>query len=235
MAIPVANEFSERYRELADGELIVLARQRQQLAGAASAALDFELAARGLGLETIREFEYQLEKKPEPEILAPADDLPPPCELPVDWFVDDPQDTACSVSSSRPKGVTVCALLFWLVGVVTAGWGASMFFEEPPLQSLAEGLLEVIVGIAQCVIGSGLWQLKAWARRSAEVFCWLCVVLICGDILGGAYMKLRGVAVDPMNPIWQFMGLFWQFLWARYLGSKSTREVFLAPEERLTT
>jgi hypothetical protein len=48
---------------------------------------------------------------------------------------------------------------------------------------------------------------------------------------GTAVVRLRGFAVDPVNVIWEFIGLFWWFLWALYLGRKSTRQAFLAASQ----
>lgn len=231
MSTPLINEFSDRYRKLADGELLVLARQRQQLAEAASAALDAELAARGLGPEANREFGDLIEANPEPETEDVPGELPPPSELPDDWFDDHAEESTGSVPSSRPKGVTVCAFLFWLSGITTTGWGALMFSGKLPLRSLAIGLLAMILGVLQCVIGSGLWRLTPWARKFAEVFCWLSVALASFGIVGNACMRLQGSLMDAEKAIWQFVGLLWQLLWALYLGRQSTREAFLAAEQ----
>jgi len=228
MSTPVANQYSERYRKLADGELLMLARQREQLAATASAALDAELAARGLGPEAIREFEHQVQRNPEPETPDASEQLPAPNELPDDWFIDDPEDRPSSLSSSRPKGVTVCAFVFWLSGLAATVWGVLIVSGNLSSRLWVTGVITMILGLAQCVVGSGLWKLTPWARRSAAAFCWFCFALASFDILAGAYMKLRGFAVDPMHAIGEFMGLWWQLLWALYLGRQSTREAFLA-------
>ena len=47
-------------------------------------------------------------------------------------------------------------------------------------------------------------------------------------IVSAAVIRLRGFAADPAEAFWQLLGCLWQLLWALYLGSKSTREAFLA-------
>lgn len=232
MSTPI-NEFAQHYRKLTNGELLVLARQRQQLASDASVALDAELVVRGLGPEAIREFEDHTEAKPQPEIQDELDELLPAGELPDDWFDDPAEESAGSVPASRPKGVTVCAFLFWLSGITTTGWGALMFPGERSSRSLVIGLLAMILGVALCVIGSGLWRLTPWARKLAETFCWFSVALASFVIVGNACVRLRGFAVDADTAIWQFVGLLWQLLWALYLRSQGTRKAFLPAEQEV--
>ncbi len=228
----VVSEFSKHYHKLADGELLLLARQRVQLAPAASAALDAELLARGLGPEAIREFEDQSRVNLEPQTADASEELPPPIELPDDWFDEDAGAPTTSALSSRPKGVTICALLFWLSGVLMAGWGALMFSGSPQLRSLVIGMFAMILGVVQCVSGCGLWWLTLWGRKSAELLCWFFVALASLSIVVNAYTRLRGIAVDVENAIWPFVGLLWQLLWAIYLRSQSTRHAFLPAEQK---
>jgi hypothetical protein len=225
------NEFSEYYRKLTNGELLALARQRRQLASDACVALDVELDTRGLGPEAIREFEDQATEKAEPDVEDASGDLPPPTELPDDWFDDHAEESTGSLSSARPKGVTVCAFIFWLSGITTTGWGALAFSGNLTSRSAVISLLAIILGVVHCVIGFGLWRLVPWARKLAEVFCWCYVALVSFGIVGNAYIRLRGFAVDAEKAIWQFVGLLWQLLWALYLGRQSTRDAFVAPEQ----
>jgi len=92
---------------------------------------------------------------------------------------------------------------------------------------LVIGAITMMLGVAQFVIGFGLWQLTPRSRKLAEILCWFYVALASVNIVGNAYMRLRGFAVDAENAIEQFVGLLWQLLWALYLGRESTREAFL--------
>lgn len=232
-----AEEFSEHYRTLGDDELLALALQRQQLAAAALVALDAELAARSLGDEALRELEDHLRTKAEPELEVAQDELPAPSELPDDWFHEDADSSTGSPASSRPKGVTVGAFVFWLSGIISAAWGAWMMFSNATgvSSSFAIGALIMVLGILQFAAGSGLWRLKPWARKLGEGLCWVNVTLVSVSIATGAFNRLRGVAADPLNVISQFVSLLWQVSWALYLGRKSTREAFSRHRKQLPT
>ena len=217
-------DFSEHYRTLADGELLALARHRQQLAAAASVALDAELAARSLREEALHEFKDQMRAKVEPEPEDAQDELPPPSELPDDWFDDDADSSTGSPASSRPKGVTVVAFVFWLSGSISAAWGAWTIFGRAAgasSQLLVTAALAMVLGILQFVAGFGLWRLNSWARKLGEALCWVNVILATVSIAVAAFIRLRGFAVDPVIAIGEFLGFLWQVSWALYLGSRA--------------
>ncbi len=231
MSTLIGNELSDRYHKHSDGELLQLAEQREQLTAAASAALDAELRARALAPEAIRQFEAETRKNAEAQAQNEVAELPPPSELPEDWFDEQAEEETVSVSAWRPKGVTVCAFLFWSGGVATAGFGAWAFFAKMASQWLMIGALGVIFGVLQCAIGAGLWRMRSRARQVAEAFCWLCVVLESLSIIGSAYIRLRGFSVSIPISILIFSSLCWQLLWALYLDRDSVRQAFLAAEK----
>jgi hypothetical protein len=239
-----AEQFSERYRSLEDGELLALALQRQQLAAQALAALDAELSARNLGDEAVHEFEDHLRTKSaaETEVAAEtkmavetestAGELPPPRELPDDWFDDYEDATPASRASSRPKGVTLTAYLFWLSGAINAIQGTWLTWGDAATASLrvpGVGVLLMGIGVLEFAIGLGLWRLRARARRWGAAVCWAWVGFASFVIVAAAIMKLRGViAVEPLGVIWLFFVFLWQLTLALYLGSKKAREAFVA-------
>lgn len=226
--------FAEYYRTLADGELLNLALQPEELVDAAATALDGELAARGLGEAALREFKEGLQEHVENEPEVDQGEPSPAGELPADWFGDDAADTQeQSLATLRPKGVTAGAYLFWLSGIIGIAWGVWIVYARPagtsPLM-LANGIVTLLSGILQFVAGHGLWQLKPWARTLAGTVCWVNVVLAAIGIGGLALWRLRGFAVDPMWSIARFISFVWNLLWALYLGSEKTRAAFRVPQ-----
>ena len=73
-----------------------------------------------------------------------------------------------------------------------------------------------------------MWGLHSWGRKLGEVLCWLSAIFLAVGIVSAAVIRLRGYAANPAEVFWQLLGCLWQLLWALYLGSKSTREAFLA-------
>ena len=141
--------FSENYRLCADGELLQLALHREQLVAAASAALDAELAARGLGEDALREFQEQSRAEANAAAADPQDELPPPQELPPDWFDDTSDPAADSLATSRPKGVTAAAYLFWAGGVINMAFSGTLTVSALTDRSL----LWLTVGSSSSVVG----------------------------------------------------------------------------------
>ncbi len=224
-------EFSERYRKLSDEELLALALQRQQLSAPASVALDAELAVRSLGEEALRVLENQLRAEVEPEPELTEDESPLPSELPDDGFNGDTDSPTVSLAASRPNGVTVGAFVFWLSGIFNGASGVLMItarMGDESTPTLAAGALTIVLGLLQFVTGFGLWGLNSWGRKLGEVLCWLSAIFLAVGIVSAAIMRLRGFAANPAEAFWQLLGCLWQLLWALYLGSKSTREAFLA-------
>lgn len=224
-------EFSRYYRTLTDDELLSLAVQRQELVAAASGALEAELASRGLGAEAIHEFEEWSRAQAETEPGDTQDELPPPVELPPDWFDDTAGTPDESLASCRPKGVTVGAFVFWLSGIVGVAWGAVVVFGSAAGTTsglLAAVVLGLFLGCFYFVTGFGLWNLKPWARTAAAALCWFNVLLLSASITGAAIIRLRGFAVDPITTLSWFVGFVWNVLWARYFGRENTRKAFRA-------
>jgi hypothetical protein len=227
--------FAEYYRTLADGELLNLALQREELVEGAATALDAELAARGLGEAALREFKEGLAEDIEEDPRDLRDrEPPPPAELPADWFDDDAVDSPeQSLATLRPKGVAVGAYVFWLSGIIVMAWGFWFVYAKPAGTSslmLANGVLGLLLGILQFVAGHGLWQLKPWARTLAATICWVDVGLCAIGIGLLAFIRLRGFAIDPIWSGARFVGFVWNLLWALYLGSEKTRAAFRVPQ-----
>jgi hypothetical protein len=210
--------------------LLALALQRQQLSAPAAVALDAELAVRSQGEGALRELENRLRAEVEPELEVIEDESPPPSELPDDWFDGDTDSPPASLASSRPKGVTVGAFVFWLSGTFNAASGVLMIsagMGDESRRALAAGALTIALGLLQFVTGFGLWSLHSWGRKLGEVLCWLSAIFLAVSIVSAAVIRLRGSAANPAEVFWQLLGCLWQLLWAIYLGRKSTREAFL--------
>lgn len=60
----------------------------------------------------------------------------------------------------RPTGVSVIAVLLWIVGLANIFAGIGVMNDV----SGALGAFEVIIGIAAIVFGIGCWKLQRWAR-----------------------------------------------------------------------
>jgi hypothetical protein len=223
----LVDEFSKRYRRLENDQLLALALQRQQLEASALIALDSELAARSLGETALREFEDQLRTKAEPEEEdIQEQELPTPSELPDDWFDEETDSTPSSLASSRPKGVTAGAFMFWLSGIITIGWGVLTILERGSSLMLALAATVIALGILSFVAGFGLWRLNPWGRKLAQALCWLGMMWGSLGIVAAAILRLRGFAIDPLTMIYQFVEVLWLMLWALCLGSEATREAF---------
>lgn len=97
-----AKAFAEQYRSFTEDELLQLALDRRDLLPAASAALEAELAARGLGDEAIQNFRDRLRTPAEDE----HDSLqqgppPPPTDLPENRFDEKSDDSRSSSLQCR--------------------------------------------------------------------------------------------------------------------------------------
>jgi hypothetical protein len=65
----------------------------------------------------------------------------------------------------RPTGVTIIAILLWIVGVSNVIVGVAAIDE---LSAFA-GLVQVAIGAAAVVFGIGCWGLRRWARSGTIV------------------------------------------------------------------
>jgi hypothetical protein len=224
MPILHSKEFSEQYRSLANDELLWLALTRQDLLPEASAALEAELSTRGLNdadLEAVRE---QLRTPAEDEhLLSPEESPPQPTELPEDWFDEKPDEPTRSLAPYRPKGVTVCAYIFWLSALVGAVGGGLTAVKDT-----VAGIVGIALSGLTFVAGCGLWRLRPWARKLGVGLCWTITALVTVNIVDAAIMRLRGTAVDPIQ-VWSCVWIvIWNVLWAIYLSSENTRKSFAA-------
>lgn len=224
-----AKAFAEQYRSFIEDELLQLALDRRDLLPAASAALEAELAARGLGDEAIQNFRDRLRTPAEDE----HDSLqqgppPPPTDLPENRFDEKFDDSTLSLAPFRPKGVTICAFIFWLSAVVGALESALMIINDT-----ASSIVGIALSGLIFVAGCGLWRLRPWARKLGVGLCWTIAALVTVTIVDAAVMKLRGAAIDPLWVLsWVWM-VIWNVLWALYLSSETTRKAFV-PENQST-
>lgn len=220
MASP-AKGFVERYRSLVDGELLELALAPQDLTPEAKAALDAELAARGFAEEAITEFRERLQAPAESDTSSFPEEVPAITELQDDHY--DERPAAPSLASCRPKGVTVCAFIFWLSGVTGVFSGVMSIANREPA-----GIGVLIIGLLIFISGCGLWRLKSWARKLGVILCWATASMTCLALMNVAVLALRGIETAPFLVFsWIFMSA-WQVLWALYLGSDTARAAFIA-------
>lgn len=220
-----SKEFSEQYRSLANDELLRLALTRQDLLPEASAALEAELSARGLDDVDLQTVRNQLRTPAEDQALSSPEESPSQStELPEDWFDEKPDEPTQSLAPYRPKGVTVCAYIFWLSAVVGAVFGGVMTVEAPFV-----GTVVIMLSVPVFVTGCGLWRLRPRARELAVVLCWIAGAISMVGIVVDTLMKLRGVGLDDPMSVWFWAwNVIWNTLWALYLSSESTRESFAA-------
>jgi hypothetical protein len=223
-----STEFSEQYRSFANDELLQLALTRQDLLPAAAAALEAELSARGLHEADVQTVRDQLRTPKEDEHpVSPEESPSQPTELPEDWFDEKPDEPTRSLAPNRPKGVTVCAYIFWLSAVVGAVFGGVMTVEAPFV-----GTVVIILSVPVFVTGCGLWRLRPWARELAVVLCWIAGAISMVGIAVDTLMKLRGVGLDDPMSVWFWAwNVIWNTLWALYLSSESTREGFVPKDQ----
>jgi hypothetical protein len=65
----------------------------------------------------------------------------------------------------RPTGVTIIAILLWIVGVLNIISGFAVMDDL----STGAGLVQIAIGAAAVVFGVGCWQLQRWARTGTMV------------------------------------------------------------------
>ena len=219
-----SKEFSEQYRSLANDELLQLALTRQDLLPEASVALEAELFTRRLDDTDLQAVRDQLRTLAEDEHrLSPEESPLQPTEFPEDWFDEEPDEPTRSLAPYRPKGVTVCAFIFWLSAIVGAVFGGVMVVGAAPLV----GTVGIVLSVSVFVTGCGLWRLRPWARELAVVVCWIAGAISVVGIVVDTLMKLRGVGLDDPMSVWFWAwNVIWNTLWALYLNSESTRESF---------
>jgi hypothetical protein len=135
----------------------------------------------------------------------------------------------------RPSSITVVSLFYWLnavalaaVGVIAVFVWIAPYFDGtlPPGQVLEDisgilllsGLFLGILALAifTAVVGTGLWQLRNWARRAAIVISSLLIVVNMGVFVNGL---ISGQVVIPYGIV-----LHGLVLWV--LTSMSARAVF---------
>jgi hypothetical protein len=218
--------FSEQYHSLANDELLRLARMRQDLLPEASAALEAELFARGLNVVDLQTVRDQLRTPAENEDFLSIEESPSQAtELPEDWFDEKPDEPTRSLAPYRPKGVTVCAFIFWLSAIVGAVFGGVMVVGAAPLV----GTVGIVLSVSVFVTGCGLWRLRPWARELGVVLCWIAGASSMVGIVADTLMKLLGVGLDDPMSVWFWAwNVIWNTLWALYLSSESTRQSFAA-------
>jgi hypothetical protein len=173
----LVKDFADQYRFFADDELLQLAVDCKNLMPAASAALEAELSARGLGEEAVQGFREHLRTPPDEENGSLQQEPLPPTDLP-DHHRDE-KPTAPSLASCRPKGITVCAFIFWLSGVIGAVEGGMSI-------SRVAGVVVLMMSLATFVSGCGLWRLRPWARKLGLILCWTTVSVMCLNLVVAA-------------------------------------------------
>jgi len=92
----------------------------------------------------------------------------------------------------RPTGVSVIAVLLWVVGLANIFAGIGVMNDV----SGALGVLEVVIGIAAILFGIGCWRLQKWARVGT-------ILLMGVNALSLIYLDqvLRsGHRVPPLDP-----------------------------------
>ena len=136
----------------------------------------------------------------------------------------------------RPTGVTIIAILNILggIGALIAGFGMmalSVEFqyylsdEEAALVSIMAGILGmvfIIIGFVDLVIGYGLWTLKGWARMAAII---MAIIGIIGNIGGTIWMMSIGAA-DTIGSVILSVLISGIIIW--YLSKPNIKEVFEA-------
>lgn len=154
--------------------------------------------------------------------ILPGMTPPEMTELPEDWFVEDADALMRSLAPLRPKGVTVCAFIFWLSAVTFATTGGITIVKDP-----ASGTWAFVLSGLTFAGGYGLWHLRPWARKLSLVLCWTIAALLTADIVSTAITVLRGRTItDPGLMFFLVGSVIWNVLWALYLGTGSTRKSF---------
>jgi hypothetical protein len=137
----------------------------------------------------------------------------------------------------RPTGVTIIAILNILGGIVglIAGFGmmalsgefqyylSYLSDEEAALVSIMVGILGmvfIIIGFIDLVIGYGLWTLKGWARMAAII---MAIIGIVGNI--GATIGMMSIgAADIIGSVILPVLISGIIIW--YLSKPNIKEVF---------
>jgi hypothetical protein len=106
-----------------------------------------------------------------------------------------------TVGRQRPLGVTIIAIILWVIGVlsllgVILGFvGVAAFVHNGALDAAATVLLLIVavIAIAEIILGWGLWTLKPWAfwataiveaiRVVSALYSWLVIHNSLGSVL----------------------------------------------------
>jgi hypothetical protein len=106
-----------------------------------------------------------------------------------------------TVGRQRPLGVTIIAIILWVIGVlsllgVILGFvGVAAFVHNGALDAAATILLLIVavIAIAEIILGWGLWTLKPWAfwataiveaiRVVSALYSWLVIHNSLGSVL----------------------------------------------------
>jgi hypothetical protein len=95
-------------------------------------------------------------------------------------------------NESRPKGITILAVLETLVGIYYLATGFAELFVAATIRSLSYfgipssgmamiprvlGTALIIIGLVSLVVAWGLWTGKRWARMCALIFAILSIIL----------------------------------------------------------
>ena len=122
-----------------------------------------------------------------------------------------------SLSSARPSGVAIIAVLALIGGVLglvasvtTFGLGGSTAF--------VSGLVTLVISVAELAMGYGFWMLRPQAWRLAAI---LSFVIPLWQI---ARFLFRGA--DPVNLV---VSIVFAAVWLYFLNLPSIRAIFTAP------
>lgn len=110
-------------------------------------------------------------------------------------------------TTERPLGVSIIAVLNWIVGVlaIIAGFGALTII---PLL----GIVSLLLGAFAIYVGYGLWTLLDWAWMVA-------VILQLLNVISNGFQLLSG----ELSAVW---GLIISFIVLAYLYSTDVKEAF---------
>lgn len=225
--------FSQHYRSLTDDELLRLAVDRQELKDEALVARDEELLSRGLNLDALHEYQSRVcpplsdgqgGTDPGQEEVQQA---AASAELPADWFDIEADTSAPTLVYSRPKGVTVAALLFWAWGLIDFALGiGALLKSEGGIEPMMVGLILSGWGAVLFVTGSELWRLKERGRITAEVLCWISLVINVAGITLSARARLQGYEIDLVTAFSDVGESLFNILWIVYFGRSDVRGAF---------
>ncbi len=199
------------YSALSDEELLSLAITRNDLTSKAGAALDKELSRRNLTPDDINSFAESLREIDEPLPNPYAEPLPPPQELPEDFFEDRDELANASPSSRRTRGIILITASFWL-GV------AFSIFVGIAVQMTAVRLFCFAYAIVLFIVGSALFRLRRWAYYAAIVIVSVDACLYFLFIVARGVLRLLGYSPsDPLRSVYYFLAMIYTLVIVTYL------------------